>query len=393
MGGRENHAPEDVRKVGESASTAVLLRAETGKRLRGSQLVFNRLSRRAATLQRKVAKERDRLNELLDRFLRDVAPIEKSVAQRRLDVAFALSETHWRWPLREQQSEVVRHLIVQLLEEASRVIEPDEAAIALHDEWAHDGFFEKQQLRIAGRKRALHEAFRSEFGFDADVPDDGDDSPQGFSRFRERMEEQIRRADAEEIRRLGEHAARNNVSSRERAEQQNLPPKSIREVYLSLAKVLHPDVNVEPEDLARREHDMKRAAAAYREEDVMTLLQLEKRWRARELGSLGDDVLEVYTNALRKLIRKLEADLDSQGFDARYLRIFPLTGLQHGKALEGIDAYADELRGQQQRLDELLALLAACRSKRELARLVADYLDVGGRDVVRGLMEGEIDRE
>jgi hypothetical protein len=360
-----------------------VLRATSGTRLRGPQLEFNRLTRRIDTLKRKAVKERERLEELLHRFGAVVAPVDAELARRRLELARALSDAHARWPQPKPRTANLRHLILTLLQEAFEVAAPDQAATALYDQWIDLGDREEEDHSRAAIRKLLRDEFRAEFGFDADIDDDGDHSRAGFERFRRKMGEQFRRAQAEQPQQpRGARSSRVLGRRRREAEQGDVRLKSIRAVYLSLAKILHPDTNIEPAERSHREHDMKRATEAYRQEDLLALLELERRWGMRDhdaLRGLGDDVLTVYIASLRRRVRSLEHELREQIFDPRYARIAPVAGFTNVRALAAMGSRAEQLRGDLARVHELLDRIAACGSKRELARFVDVYFDCDER--------------
>jgi hypothetical protein len=378
-----------------SAATTIALRATGGTRLRGPQLEFNRLTRRIETLRRKAGKERERLEELLHRFLAVVGPVDAELARRRIELARALSDAHARWTLRKARIASVRDLILSLLQEAFEVATPDQAATDLYDQWIERGDREEEDRSRAAIKKLLRAEFRAEFGFDPDIDDDGDDSRAGFERFRRKMAEQVRKADEEQARQPGGTGTSRDLGRRRReAEQEDVRVKSIRAIYLSLAKILHPDTNVEPAERARREHDMKRATEAYRQEDLLALLELERRWGTRDhdaLRGLGDDVLSVYIASLRRRAKSLEREVREQMFDPRYARIAPVARLTGVRALAAMGARAEQLRGDLAYVDGLFAGLAACGSKRELARFLEDCFD-GDESLSRTTGRRRLDR-
>ncbi len=312
------------------ASAALVVRAKPNGSLRASQLLFNRLTRRIDVLRKRIPKERERLEGLLGRFLLEVGPVESELASQQLELAHALSAAYRRWPLRHDETEDLRRLILVLTSDVLRVSGRDEAAEALRNEW-----------------------FRP-------------------------MGERVRNADDEEPqRKTGSRVrARDLRKRRHRTEQESVRLKSVRAIYLALAKVLHPDAS--RDDSQERERDMKRATEAYRQEDLVTLLELEQRWGTRdgeELRDLGDDVLAVYTTTLRLRVKTLEQELEQQVFNPRFSRIAPVAGLSVARAARGIADRAEQLRGDRRRVEELLAKVAECRGKRVLGRLVRAYLD------------------
>lgn len=345
----------------------------------GLQKEFRRLTRRIATLQQRIVKERERLERLLARFLVEIGPIESQLAPRWLALAKAVAAAHARWPLDKPGRHEVRVLILHLVTNVLAVEGRNAEAAALRDEWSGLPRTDDPD-RNAATKKKLREGFRREFGFDADVLDDGDDSADGFERFRERLGEEVRRADEEQARRASEaRATKRDLRKRQRlAEQESVRLRSVRSVYLNLAKVLHPDANSLYDERARREHDMKRAIEAYRQQDLVTLLELEQEWGTHDgpgLDRLGDEVLEVYIATLRRRVKQLDYELRIQMHDGRFSRIAPVADLTGPKALREIQCRADDLREEIGRTDRLVADLARCRGKRAFASLVSSYLD------------------
>jgi hypothetical protein len=379
----------------KTARTPMVVKGKAGKRLAGPQLVFNRLVKRITTLERKIGTDRRRLEVLAGLFVERVAPVEVQLARRQLELAHALSAAHRRAPLTKRQARDLRYLILSLCEDAFRVTRPDAAATALHDEWSKTGHHEQVQRRTASLKEQLRDEFRHEFGFDPDVADDGDDSPDGFARFRRQMGERVRMADEEQARAAREAAMRRNPEGMRRAaDSEALRRRSIREIYLALAKLLHPDAVTDPGERATREHDMKQATAAYESDDLVRLLELEARWTAdasERLGAAGSDVLGFYISTLKERAAVLAKQLRQQKYAPEFARIAPVAGLKEPDAVAGIEAHADELARKTERLGDLLAKAVACRSRAELGGLVSACFaeDEGSIEVALRLAFGE----
>jgi hypothetical protein len=372
---------------------ALTIRARKGDPLTGKQRIFNRLTKRIASLERKLEAGRNALENLLNRFLVEVGPAEQELARKQLELARTLSEAHQRLPLRKRQTQDVRFLILTLLDESFEIMQPDAAAVALHDEWAVASYDEGRERDHAKLKSRLAREFRNEFGFEADIPEGIDDSREGFALFRKLMEDQVRMADEASARGADARAgAKAGARPRDRGEagkveqRESLRKRSIREIYLALAKVLHPDAVADPKDRELREQSMKQAIAAYRAEDLVALLALEKRWGGGDkdrLHAASDDVLGVYLVTLQARAVRLARDLREQMFDPRFARIAPVVGLPEPRALAGLRDRADQLRRNARRLQGLLTNVVECRTKSGLAKLVDQYLDseVGSLDI------------
>ena len=102
---------------------------------------------------------------------------------------------------------------------------------------------------------------------------------------------------------------------------EQLRNKSIASVYKQLAKVLHPDL--EP-DAGRKQAKgtlMQELTAAYRNNDLHTLLRLELEWIHREEGDverLTEEKLSIYNQVLKEQVFELERELAELPYHPRY---------------------------------------------------------------------------
>jgi hypothetical protein len=97
--------------------------------------------------------------------------------------------------------------------------------------------------------------------------------------------------------------------------------KSIATIYRELAKVLHPDLEQDPERRQRKIVLMQELTVAYRNNDLHTLLRLELEWVQREAGNLDrltEEKLAVYNQALTEQVAELERQLNVLPQHPRY---------------------------------------------------------------------------
>jgi hypothetical protein len=88
--------------------------------------------------------------------------------------------------------------------------------------------------------------------------------------------------------------------------------KGIAAIYKELAKVLHPDLEQDPERKQRKVVLMQELTVAYRNNDLHTLLRLELEWIQGEEGNLDrltEEKLAVYNQALKDQVTELERQL------------------------------------------------------------------------------------
>jgi hypothetical protein len=96
---------------------------------------------------------------------------------------------------------------------------------------------------------------------------------------------------------------------------------SLSKIYRDLARVLHPDL--EPDEAVRplKVELMAKLTAAYRDNDMHTLLKLELEWMEREDGDvsrLTDEKLKIYNQVLKEQAFDLEGELYGLREQARY---------------------------------------------------------------------------
>ena len=85
--------------------------------------------------------------------------------------------------------------------------------------------------------------------------------------------------------------------------------KSIGSIYKSLAKLMHPDLEKDPEERLKKEEIMKELTLAYKANDLYTLLHLEQEWMSsnrERLNEMNDDQLKIYLELLREQVQELQ---------------------------------------------------------------------------------------
>lgn len=154
--------------------------------------------------------------------------------------------------------------------------------------------------------------------------------------------------------------------------------RDLRSLYKQLAKVLHPDLEINPQLKVHKEDWMKRLTSAYAEGDLSTLLQIELEWLGEEASNLaaaGDEKLEIYCDVLKEQIREQNERTNRLPHTPQYfsLRRFinPWTG-KLGNMKELIGELEDEVN-QQERTIAQLAL-----GDEERKRTIESMADVHG---------------
>jgi curved DNA-binding protein CbpA len=102
--------------------------------------------------------------------------------------------------------------------------------------------------------------------------------------------------------------------------------RTIGAIYKQLAKVLHPDLEPDPEKRGEKLALMQQLTAAYRNEDLPSLLRLELEWLHREEGDLDrltEEELKIYNAVLREQAGERQAGVRPLQLGSRGHALFP----------------------------------------------------------------------
>ncbi len=213
----------------------------------------------------------------------------------------------------------------------------------------------------------MEEAF-GEFNIDVDLSDIRPDAgEEALAAKAAEMADRIRRRVDEEA---GTTARADRPKSKRQSakemrikQAEEIRKKSLATIYRQLAKVLHPDLEPDPERKQRKVALMQELTTAYHNNDLHSLLRLELAWLQREEGDverLTDEKLAVYNQVLKEQADELRWELDELPYHPRYQPVM----VENGPF--GILVQTDG-PAEAWRLDRMIAGMEA-----ELARLQRD---------------------
>ena len=193
----------------------------------------------------------------------------------------------------------------------------------------------------------LSDQMKSNFGVDIDFSDI-DDTPEGYARLQERLknfEEQQKEKEQETFlnrKKTKKQLEKESVKKQEEAMKLN----SIRNIYISLVKMLHPDTVVDEAEKLRNEELMKRITVAYTNKDIATLLKFELEWiweKSNDIEALTDEKLKLYISALKDQISELQKERSMLYNHPRYQHVLHFVPYTQNQALSHIKNAAKTL--------------------------------------------------
>lgn len=309
-----------------------------------NQKLFNRLTTRIESLKKRFEEEQGKFTRISQEYYKEIAPIDIQISELRIQLAFAIDTVSGKQKLTKSKKEYLGNAIVYLLDDSAMDIELNEEQIALYNKWSVTSYEEKMQEESEYLRQRTEEMLRSQMGVDMDLSQ-FEKSPEGRALFQEKLEEELKNAQ--------EKAPKSKLNSKQQAKEnlkkaeEELKLKSLRAVYINLAKALHPDTETNAEQKIFKEELMKKVSLAYEQKDFFTLLSLEIEWihnTQNQLGSMPDEKLTMYINVLKDQERQLKSERDMMLLNPAYEPMHNLLFLTEKQAFSTIKKETKEMK-------------------------------------------------
>jgi hypothetical protein len=253
-----------------------LIKSIDQKNLTGDQKKYFKLLQDIENLEKEKLDRYSFYQTLLKKFQNNVIPIFKTNAKLSYETAKLLHVTYSKLKVSNKTRQQCEDLIPMLMDKYFEFFPKDEASLDIMNTWRKENSFNydyKAEERISV-KNAIKDQFEIDIE-DEDCDIDFQD-PESLKSFFSKYAEQIRQKQEEKK----ENWNNRTKSKKEviKEEKEKLDKRNIREIYIGLAKVLHPDKAKNDEERERNEPIMKLVTEAYENNDIITLMSLEVKY-------------------------------------------------------------------------------------------------------------------
>lgn len=310
--------------------------SQPGRPLSKSQRAFNRLVTKVEELRIGLDCEIHRLDKVLAYYGEHIHPRLQRQTELRKELVRALAPFLDGNRLKQKSERktlrmVIAEQINEIAGEQRTLTDEDLQAVFKRVHGVDFGRVEQEEMEEM--RSAMEEMF-DELGIGIDLSDLRPDmSEEELAAKAAEMEERIQQKAEEEegaFRPRGNRKTKRQLEKEERARQaEQLRNKSIASIYKQLAKVLHPDLEPDAERKQAKGTLMQELTAAYRNNDLHTLLRLELEWIQREEGDverLTEEKLSIYNQVLKEQVSELERELAELPYHPRYQPIVVSAG-------------------------------------------------------------------
>jgi hypothetical protein len=359
--------------------------AAKSKKLTKNQQAFNRLTKRIEQLQNAIRKDSAKLETVLKAYNANIPNLKQVISQSRLTLAKALGETTKKIKYGKRQAADVRTVILLLCDEAFAHVEPDHETVLFYNAWSKSNYHEEVQSQKDAMKRMFAEHAKGAFGMDIDFDKMGD-TPEEFARFARRMQDEFKNSENQREAPFSRRNKSKKQLAREelRKQQETQQLKSMRSIYLSLAKALHPDTEMDFAEKKRKEELMKKVTAAYAGKDLATLLKLEMEWVASEsrtLDTLPDEKLKLYIASLKEQAAALEEEHASVFYNPRFTPINDFWHLPGQQAIHEIQDLKQACTRLHEYIGDMTDVCSDSGRKKEIVDFVKEYIAMTGSEL------------
>ena len=237
---------------------------------------------------------------MVDKFHDHILPIQKKNALLFKKLAINLDKCSQKFKFSRQVNYQVEELIPFFVEKYKEHFPEDEEIKSLLAKWHIEPEF-NQAIENDFQKFIFKAAFKNKYDIDIDEEDVDMDlnNPENAKEFFAKYSEKIKEKETENKNKWESRKKTKKELQHEETEKKD--NRNIREIYIGLAKILHPDKATSQKELARNEEVMKLVAQAYENKDIVALISLECQY----LQYTENEILNIETKKIKSLINAL----------------------------------------------------------------------------------------
>lgn len=348
--------------MSSSASNKLILKADEPKPLSKHQQNLKRLLQRVAALKEELKEELAKREELLGIYTTEIEPTRKALAEAKLKLASCIDRAAERYSFTGQQVEKVGKAVELLCDEALAYDDLCIEAKMLYSKWSTITYNEKQQKLLARAKQMFADMMLERYDVEIDI-EDIEDTTEGFAQFRQRMKAKL---DEERKAFWEEQSKRIGRAAEKEKREAEIKQRSIRQLYLSLVKVLHPDLEQDEALKLEKIELMKRLTLAYEMHDLQTLIELESNWitnTADSIEAIANEKIKIYIESLKAQVASLEKEKVEQLHQPSYSIINEWASMPLAIALGRIKRHKKEIKEYQLYIQQLTSSLRRADAK------------------------------
>jgi hypothetical protein len=337
------------------------------------QQAFNRLSKRIEKLQKQIQDETKRLEDLNNLYNKEVSPNIFELGRLKIELCHLLDQKRVDIKLSNAQRQKLDTILLDFLDDAFTVIEPNEATKKLYEKYSGLNYEEELSRQESSMGEEFSTMLYEQFGIQLD-PSVFTSQPD-FEKIEAELKQQW---ESQNIHKKPRKKSQKQLEKEEQKKQkESLKSKSVRSIYIALAKMLHPDT--EQNELLKKEKEemMKQVVAAYESKNLMLLLKLEMQWikgHNDSFNNMGMETLNLYVELLKDQVKELEEELHMLNINPIYSNIEEFCDIDKNTALWAIRNQGESYKEVNKEIHSIIDLLEqGTKIKATVTQFIQEY--------------------
>lgn len=351
----------------------------TGNPLTKSQDRFNAITQNIENLEKRLAEKKTFLENLVRYFSKKIHPLIEVDARNKIQIAFLVEEKMLSVKLSRIAQNQAEELIVFLLHSAFISLEPSKDEIALYNRFSEVSF-EVEKTEELQRTKAEMQSMLAQQGIDIDLTNVDIEDEIVMARLRREIQDKLQAKEKDSEDETTNHQDKKKTKKEIHRDALNkikeqVQSKSLKSIYISLSKALHPDMESDAELKLQKEELMKKVTVAYQEKNFTNLLALEMEWihqTTKHLQALSEEKLQLYIDILLDREKELQEEIEKLERDPKFYQVRRFANLNEKSAYKKIDQTKKAFASNQEFYTLLARHLSNARTKQDVAYLFED---------------------
>ena len=371
---------ENIQPNSEKRNLSIV--PSTGEALTKSQDTFNRITLRIEQLEKKLKEKEKFLEDLIRYFSKKIDPFIELEARNKIKTAFLVEEKMLSVKLSKKAQSQAEELIICLLNQAFLYVEANKEEIALYNRFSDVSYEDEKQEDIQAMKSEMEFMFASH-GIEIDLTDVNIEDEAEMARLMRVLQDKIQANEKEaissfeDVKNKQDKKKTKKELQREAIEKakEEAQSKSLKSIYISLSKALHPDMESDPELKFQKEELMKKVTVAYQEKNFPALLELEMEWihqTSQHLKEMNEDKLQLYISILSDREKELLHQTEILAHNPKFHKVQRYANFTEKSAYKRIDETKKMFVSNQEFFDLMLRVLSKSRTKQDITYMFDD---------------------
>jgi hypothetical protein len=367
-----------------SSKSESLLIARTNKKpLSKQHIAFNKLIVQIEKAKKNIANKKDNLDYALRIFANDLSPLKLQLIENRKELLLVLWDLYKSERLSKTDQRYFKSIVREHLQSLFSVMteEPDAKLKTIFNELEKIAYDKAEAIRNEQLRLELIAVLKN-MKVDLSQIDLSDEKALEGKIIEVQQKQKFKKEQAERAAAFNQQQAKDKSNKQAKVNSANktsdaLNQKNISTIYKQLAKLFHPDLELDEEKKTQKALLMQELTSAYENKDLYALLNLELKWLQTDTGyleNLGDEKLNAYLQLLKVQINELNIQKNNLAFQSQYATLINEFGWEVALApIETIMQQVNLVKKQVYAFEENITMLKSDTALRYMKQLIKEW--------------------